>query len=515
MPTEFSRNLKALMTQLSITSAQLAKTLNVDPSLISRWLRDGCGARKASQHALAIGEYVASRRLSPENRAWLCAALARVEGSGVSPERIALWLYPRADLPAPQPSTDSEGDFSNLLVLKSFRDAVAVREPAASMPPSEPAASLSVCRGSMEIAALLHRELFNAKNELPINLFLTSEAIESAVDAQIISVIHKLTVEKRLNVRVLVQSANNSAMSSRLVGAYMPLLVLGRLSLSIVQGTPQTFTASMNIIIPGRSAIIVTEAVQKSSPAFATIIREPELLSNMMDNFESTLRFARPLMTAYDDSFARNIIEAFFEEYGRPGSLDVIKCGLNPMYMSVAQYGKVIEKFGHRDEQYRWRLAEFTRFKAAMDDVLATSRFREVLSLPKLRRIALEGRCRMPSMYFMDAGVWYLDAADCVDMLSGYIRYLETCPSFQLLLVEDESLFSENSCWHIKSNKHVMIHSWNVDHPIMVYSDQLLLIDEFQRHFDHIWEQISAAGTSKRRAIEILTTLRTQCAAHL
>lgn len=510
MNIEFSHNLKILITQMNLSSSQLSKALNVDPSLISRWLKNGCGERKSSQYALAIGRYVLTRRLTPENRAWFSAALGKVEGTGITAERIALWLYPKADVQIPSETTEEE--FSNLLVVQSFRSSIAEPSSGLSRTLSENEALFSVCLGADRIAELLHDEIDKLASGTPIELYLSSEAIATAVDKRIVDALHLLAAEKKLVVRMLVQSANNSTMSSRLVSAYMPLLVLGSFTLSVIQGTPQTFTASMDILFSNHSAILITEAAQKKTAAIATVIRDSEIIADMQDNFETTLRFARPMMTAYDDSFARNIIEAFFEEYGVPGSLDVIKSGLNPMYMTVEHYGKVLRKFGHTGEQYTWRYNEFIRFKNSMDEVLKSSRFREVLSLPKLEEIAETGRCKMPSMYFMDAGVWYLDAEDCVNILDGYIRYLVEEPDFHVIILTDDGLFMPNSCWHIKNNKHIMIHSWNIDTPIMVYSDQLLMIDEFQRHFDHLWSQINTAGASKRVAIETLSRVRNRCA---
>ena len=43
MNNDFPFRLKMLMDQLRISNAQLARGVNVDPSLISRWLRSGCG----------------------------------------------------------------------------------------------------------------------------------------------------------------------------------------------------------------------------------------------------------------------------------------------------------------------------------------------------------------------------------------------------------------------------------------------------------------------------------------
>lgn len=491
MNAGFPQKLKMLMMQLNITSAQLARGLNVDPSLISRWLKQGCGERKAAEHAMAIEGYVLRRKLSPENRAWLTAET----GGPLSPGIIAHWLEPRAVV------LDEE-DRSPLLV-GSFHSAIEKQ--------TQPTSQLLAVDGTEKIVTLLHGELTALPEGAVIDIFLSSEASSFAVDSRFLAELRAAVEEQKLVIRILVQSANNSSMASRLISACMPMLVQGQLTLSIIQGTPQTFTITTNIILPKRAAIIVTEAVQPHVTAVGTVVRDPSIVRDMQDSFENSLRFARPMMTAYDDSFARNIIEIFFEEYGVPGSLDVIKSGMNPMYMTVEQYGKVLREYHHPEDQYAWRYNEFERFKSAMDAVLQTSRFREVLSLSKLHEIAETGVCHMPSMYFMEAGTWNLDAQDCVNIFDGYIHYLETAPDFQVVLLEDEQLFSSNSCWHIKNNKHIMIHSWNIDEPMMVYSDQLMLIDEFQQHFDRLWQK-TGAGSSKRQVIKMLTSLRDQCA---
>ena len=361
---------------------------------------------------------------------------------------------------------------------------------------------------------MLQDELNGIEPGTVIDIYLSSESSAAAVDRNILAVLSAAVDRSKLSVHMLVETSNNSRMASRLISAYMPLLVQGQLTFSVIQGTPQTFTISMNIVIPERAAVIVTEAVQRHATAVGTVIHNRDIVRDMADSFESSSRYARPMMTAYNDSFARNIIEIFFEEYGVPGSLDVIKSGMNPMYVTLEQYAKILHEYGHPEEQFIWRYSEFVRFKAAMDEVLKTSRFREVLSLTKLREIAETGQCRMPSMYFMEAGTTYLDEEDCVNIFDGYIHYLETIPDFHVVLLEDEQLFIPNSCWHIKNNKHIMIHSWNIDEPMMVYSDQLMLIEEFQRHFDSLWAQTDG-GHSRSHVIEVLTALRNQCAEHM
>ena len=484
----FAQNLKKIMKQLNVSNAQLSRAIGVDPSLVSRWLKNGCNGRNATIYAISIAKYIVEKYISPENAAWLSAELTSVPLPDTAPEtaRIALWLNPDADVS----SILKEERFTNLLVLDSFRGAVSQKAAHPDMKTASsgsPIPMFDVQTGVTGIAGILWKELDQLQNGSEIDIYLSSETVVSATDNQIIEMLRNVMDRKHIKMRILVQSANNSAASSKLVAAYMPLLILGNLQLSMIQGTPQTFITTMNILISDRCVVTVTEVAQRSASPVATVIRESGIINDIKENFERSLRYARPMMVAYNDSFARNIIETFFDEFGTPGSLDIIKCGLNPLYMTIEQFGKILRDIGHKGDKYNWRYQEFVRFKGAMDEVFKESRYREVLSLPKLYEIAETGRCKMPSMYFMESGVWYLDALDCVSVLNGYIRYLQEVPNFSVALLDDESLIMPNSCWHIKNNKHILIHSWDTDEPIMVYSDQILIIDEFQRHFDHMW----------------------------
>ena len=56
-----------------------------------------------------------------------------------------------------------------------------------------------------------------------------------------------------------------------------------------------------------------------------------------------------------------------------------------------------------------------------------------------------------------------------------------------------------------------MIHAWNSDDPTLIYSDQLLLIDEFQKHFVELWDRLTQIGSENRKTIEKLKLLASQC----
>lgn len=49
---------------------------------------------------------------------------------------------------------------------------------------------------------------------------------------------------------------------------------------------------------------------------------------------------------------------------------------------------------------------------------------------------------------------------------------------------------------------------------MMIYSDQLILIDEFQNHFDRLWLRENKAGVSGRFAMETLQEIIRECKGH-
>lgn len=502
--------LKQLLDQLGITGRKLADAIHIDSSMISRWKRNGFGERRVAHNVLLIGEYISGLQLTPENKAWIGAQLHIGVQDQVTPRQIALWLEPSIinDLPGEAETVDPVPDEKPALVGSFQRSLWETWQQEMDQ------CSHTAVAGTKAVTKLLMNEAMQCAPGTVVKLFLSSETMTCITDDELLHCFQTLSKQRDLHWQLLVQSGSHSAASSRLVSACLPLIVQGYLELNVMHGVPATFTAEMQVILPAQSVVLITEIMNGSQAVVASVTREATVLNDMDRNFDASIRLARPMLTVYDDNFARNIIEIFFAEYGVAGHLDVIKCGMNPMYFTPEHYRRVLERIGNTGDQLAWRYQEFERFKQGLDQVMNTSRNREILCLPKLREIAKTGVCRMPAMYFFGPGIWNLDRLDCVHLFEGYIHYLETSPEFQVVLLDDESLFMQNSCWHIKNDRHIMIHSWDIDKPIMVYSEEMLLIDEFQRHFDNLWSRVSL-GMTRRAVIEQMRAFRDECEAPL
>ena len=237
----------------------------------------------------------------------------------------------------------------------------------------------------------------------------------------------------------------------------------------------------------------------------AVAVHEPSFILAIQKSFEQAARYAQPVLNIYGDDFSRNILEIIYQEFCTPGALDVVKDNVNPMYLPEEAYNRVLHTHEHNESEYAWRSAEFTRFKSGMDETLrGGSVFREILSLSRLNQIVRDGFCRMPGLYFMRKGFVHLDAQGCADILNGYIQYLEAFPNFHLLILDDITLLHSDNCWQLKQNHHLAINHWSGPEPVMIHSDQLILLREFQAHFDRLWAQGAGGIGSRANVISIL-----------
>jgi len=505
------------MEYLGVTNASLAKAIDVDSSLISRWRTGKRSIAGNPEYAALIARYLVPRIAGKADRVWLKRQISGdlgTQDADLDADLVsyaARWLFPCRIRLLEDPLQEDPA----VLLVSSFAEAVAAESGAkregAGAQTRTSLDEVVAAFGEARVEELLRGCLNQAGPDDEVFVYLSSESIRSIRRAGVVSVIQSAFAEKRFRVCMLVQSANNTAASSELVATYMSLLVTGRLQLLVTQGVPQSLFGTWGVLVPNQAALTVNETLSGDSPPIATLVTNERHLTDIRQSFERSKRFAHPLMTMMDDHFARNIVEIFFQEYGVPGNLDVIKNGLNPLFFAPEDYDRVLRNYGLSEEEFTWRQQEFVRFKQAMAEVMRESVFREVLSLPRLREIVRTHKCRMPGIYFFHTGIHEIDASDCAALLEGYIRSLESEPNFFVILLDDEQLFMPNSCWHIKLNKHVMIHTWNSDDPTLIYSDQLLLIDVFQKHFIALWDRLTQVGSENRKTIEQLKALAAEC----
>ncbi len=504
----FADNLKLVMTHFAITNSMLSRGLSIDPSLVSRWLNGQRQVRANSDMLGRLVDYILSRNLNFSDVNWFKKQFRR---SGMQLDVLSV-----ADLRPYLMYWLCNDKASVHSFLPS--GAVSAGESEPSRPVDQPAATAFYARnsadefsikiGATDIALSLESLLGNLAPDSEFDIHLSDEGVRTIVESAVIEAIVRNVQARNLKVKLLVSLSSNTYAMSRLITAYLPLIVSAAMQLSVVHGLSQPLTNQISFLAPQRCAILITEIPDSSSPPVSMLVTEQGALHDLYKTFERSMRYAQPVLTTYNDNFSRNILEIFYLEYCMPGDLDVIKDSINPMYMTEAAYGEFLRTCGHRGDKFTWRFNEFQRFKSGMDQTLgAGSVFREIISLTRLKKMLESGVCRMPALYFMDKGVISVGASACVAIMEGYIHYLRTTPNFNLLIVNDIDILNTDSCWHLKSNHHVALNSWDRESPAMIYTDQLILTHEFQTHFNNLWMQNNYSIGGREKTIVTLTEI--------
>ncbi len=493
-------NLKAVLEYFGLTNLAVSKATGIDPSSVSRMVNGRRGLLAASPQMEALADYLLAQSQRVADMDWLGE---RFRAAGLPTDvstvyrfrqNLIMWLA-------------TDGDKLRRNLGASLPGDMAGGAPPVAGEPAPQAGPLGgdVKTGIVEIVLALRPALAGLPKSATVNLFLSSDRLATAAHQDFSALVGEMVAAKDLHVNLIVCVSGDTQAMSKLLDAYMAALISGHARLSVVHGMTQTLTSSLHILTPSAYAMLVTETAGAAAPPIATIIRNGDFVAEMQSSFETAARYAQPILNIYGDNYSRNILELLHREFCTPGALDVVKDSINPLYMPPKAYDRYLKTRGHSGEEYTWRSSEFGRFKSGMDSALQTgSAYREILSLSRLNDIALRGSCRMAGLYFMERGYLDLDARGCVDILEGYIDYLENVPGFSMVLLDDLSMLHQSSCWHLKRNQSLGINNWQGREPVMIHSDQLMLLREFQAHFDSLWAQGAGAVGSRANVISIL-----------
>lgn len=497
---EHNCNLKSVLEHLGLTNLAAARAMGIDPSSVSRILSGQRRLPAASPQMEALADHILSQSRRVADMDWL---KEQFQAAGLPTDistvyrfkqNLVMWL-----------STDGKKLRRNLGA--SLPDDVAGGAPrvAEQAIPEAPSADNDLKTGNVDIVFALRAALAVMNKGETVRIFLSSDRLTTVTNEDVSGLVCRMISERGLYVSMVVCVSGDTHAMSRLLAGYMGPLISGHLRLSVVRGMTQAVTNSMHVLIQNGYAMLVTETPGGAAPPIATVIRNGDFVQEMEDSFSAIARYAQPVLNVYSDNFSRNILEILYLEFCTPGALDIVKDSINPLYMTTEAYDRFLRTRGHSNEEYAWRSSEFVRFKCGMDAVLkAGSPFREIVSLSRLNDIALRGRCRMAGLYFMELGYIDLDAEGCSDILNGYIDYLKREPNFNLLIFDDLSILHQSNCWHLKQNQSLGINDWQGREPVMIHSDQLILLREFQAHFEKLWEEGRKAVGNRANVISML-----------
>lgn len=488
-------NLRTLLEYFEIPNRDLAQAINVSPSMVSNWVQGKRALRMSSGSVAAIADYVLAKRfLTSRDITWL---KKHFEQAGISADfdsasgikrNLIIWL--------------ADDGREVLAILKKTEDIRPAGEPAETRTIPQylysigPAGRIysddySARAGAVDISLRLGRIFATMEEGLTIDICHSSETVSTMTEDVFTAEIIKAFREKNMRVRMLIALSGNAMVLSRIITAYSRLLVNGSMEIYISHGMLQPMIHQTSVFIPNTCAVAIIELPDSFSPPAALFITENLFLKDAADGFDRVVRYAQPLMQFYPENNTKGIIDLFQREFHGEGDLDILSDGLNPLMLAREEYIKILKQRGFKGNALQWRSEEYLGIRDALENNLQNGAvLREIISAEALADMVLKGTCELPAIYFMDTGKARLDHEACLGILKGYIRMLKTYPNYHLSIAPqlDED---QQGTRHIKHGRHITLNPWKRAQPMLIYSDQMIMIYEFQKVFNELWVALS------------------------
>ncbi|MDD4843876.1 MAG: helix-turn-helix transcriptional regulator [Anaerotignum sp.] len=487
-------NLRLILEYFEVPNRDLAKAINVSPSMVSNWVQGKRALRASSGFVVAIADYVLSRRmLETRDITWL---KKQFEHTGISTEfdfasdikrNLIIWLaddghevleiFKKADI---QITNEQRDDVGLSPYLYSIGPAGRIYND-----------DYSARAGVLDISMRLGRIFETMKDATTIDICLSSETVATIMENVFIAEIMKAFQTKNIYLRMLAALSGNSTALSRIIAAYTPMIVAGKMELYISHGMMQPMIHQTSIFIPDICAVAITELPDSLSPPAALFITESIFLKDSADGFDRVVRFAQPLMQFYPDNILKGMIDIFNREFSDDGDMDIQSDGLNFLMLEPEEYIEILEQKGFKGNALEWRSEEYLQIKNGFESNLKNGAvFREIISAEFLKNMVVNGSCEVPSMYFMDTGNTLIQTKACAAILAGYIRMLKSYPNYHISVAPYLGE-KQKGTRHIKHGRHVTLGPWK-NEPKLIFSDQMIMIHEFQTYFNELWMSLSA-----------------------
>ena len=488
-------NLKAVLNRFQLSNIDLARATGIDPSLISRYISGSRKLKKNSQQAEEIAEFLLTKADTTEKIDWLKEQFSTLNlpediQSVLGMKRnLVHWISTDREIAAGIPEESSEWE-------ESAGDEKDDRQ------------QKGLETGILPIVSALSEDFRAVSQGESADIFITSDRSRMITDPAFSEMLHAVLEERKISVNVVICVSGDTRQLNKIIQTYMGEMVSGTMRFYTFFGTTQNVVEQMFCIFRNRKAAIITETPVGAAQPVGVFVEEPDFVREISQSYDATYRYSQSMFNIYNDSYVRSMIEVLYCEYCIPGALSVVKDSVNPMYMSLEAYWRVLRAENQDDREYAWKCTEYRRFNDAFENMLENGMpCREIISLKRLKTIVNEGKCRMAGLYFLTTGYFELDLQGCRDILSGYVDYLNRFPNFSLLILDDLPELHKSNCWHVKENQSVAINDWNGAVPIMCQSTHSALIQEFQKHFEAIWKRGTGSLSNRAYVISILQSI--------
>lgn len=538
----FGECLYRMLSAIDIRYSSLAKFLNVDSSLVNRWIHGKRTPPYRSSYIEKISEFIAGSILNSLQEERLHKLLDSMDGS----------LYPGTDLREKLKRVLLEAQGRSIELEKDKKQKVK-NIARINSPPVSGGFIQTACRDSEKEGAAAggdaarldgtpggniprhctvplskqDRIITGARNIISAIMELLENALKAGgganktivyisfnndIDMLCDDFDLQLQMEKTLQgllsdgwtIIFLLRLNNDSSRTVRILAFLASLLSAGNFYIYYLKKHDVLTAGRELIIVPGVGALSCYPTRLMSRADFAFYFRTPAAEEALLKYFNDVvLAYAQPLIR----EFTLNVLNEFRKEpleaekvYGRRF---LCKDGPGILTLPLELYKRYLARNGVEANALRDRLERHERRLRIFSSNIAYHKCRDIYTIESMHRFIYEARYPDDSFY----GVENFKAGeeDVIEHLNHIVELLKRHDNYEIALVGDKHILGRAGMYCVIKEKHsVELEIWNGGNKNRIKYFSLkepMAVKAFEEHFTGLWDSIAPINREKREII--------------
>ncbi len=533
----FEQKLNTLMHLFKLSNSKLARGINVDPSLVSRWRSGERRMSSNSPHVPAIASYFLHLNAYHYQRDYLDRILHQKRtgihqlGEADRIRILAEWLVSNDPLRLPD-MDDSEGQSArNTEIINSLATLMNTTVARKAVPGAQTHSSGQPFNTSLPLPRGLvqQHELFEGRqgmrlastrllqqvigSEKPVGIFLTSEdamdwMTEDPAYTSHWSTLMRQVLQKGHQITIIhiVNRGQDELMKA--LALWTPLHLAGNIRSFYAPNHMEQPVRRTLFVVSEQLAIVGYHTGDRSDKDKTFLYQDIETVRHFENIFKAHLSACKPLFSAYSQRNFRQFIEALHECQLEEGTFSHIRHQFNAMILPTDRLMSLLPANG--TVAGRQVQTEVDRQSRYFFQSLATSRYIDILPFNILDRIRKERSLELTSGSLLQNVPDTIRGDILVLYLQNLIAILKSEDNYELLFSTGNSDLEKLSLdIALKENKVVFVSSPDsgAANPIMMLLNESRLLHSFHIMVDEIIEKIPSGLKSKPDVIRLLESL--------
>lgn len=402
-------HLGLVLSRFGIMQKDAAAAMGVDPAMVTRWKRGTERLSADSPRMAVLVDFLLSPNggLSEGDLRWLRSRFAE-EDIEVNAVDVVSLREALANYLANDGSRIREGRRQSQRLFMQDQFALA---------------------GVGAVVEALRSELARAGAGRPFYVVSTAAGIET--ESAFLRTAAGI-VQRGTRLRLLVGNTNGSEADCA-TQAYLPFVSSPDVQVRFVaSANAPLFYAGFctTLLVPGRLCLHVTRAVAGAAPV-ACGIRSAAYLNEIEREIADVWSQAISAFENPRETTPRIVSGSLARFYRETGGLAVASDGLNPVFMSVRAFERLLESRGLNEDEIAWRVEAFEREQQGLEDQIARGvPYHEMTTAVDASIVREQGTVAVYGTTLIDSRS--VDVETAQSILQGYLRFATLYPHFDV-----------------------------------------------------------------------------------